>query len=394
MRERVLENVNNPGSYLVKTVDTRTGQLVKDATYVTRGDRYSDVMLDVVTPNFHKLTAAGFIFNNPMSRSVFARSGGVGMRRAIRTNDTEHSTATGNIVQLLSQLDGVGHLPNLVDTSGGNALLNAFANVDSTPYEFGEDLAELRESIEYIRKPFQAFAKALLPYRRKRDKLVKKGLSIAKAHSKAWLEYRFALVPMATSAYNAGDAMCNWKKRVMPVRMTSRGFHNSKYSRDGKVESGYRTYWRTIESKCSTRATVLYERPGGQMSVAHTLGVRAKDIPAVLWAVAPYSWLIDRFVDMSALVNAYVNLFDPKVRYLLACESQTIETTSQLQIALDTTPGWVIGHSNTPEKIVTREYNRVPKPTNDVSLPVPTMVALKSVSNLTDIAALALQRLR
>lgn len=393
MRERVLENVNNLGSYLVRTVDNSTGQPVgTNATFTTRGDQYSDVMLDVVTPNFHKLTAAGFIFNNPMSRSVLARSGGVGTRKAV--SNTQTSTASGNIVQMLSQLDGIGHLPNLIDTGEGNAMLRAFANVDSTPYEFGEDLAELRESIEYIRKPFQAFVNALLPYRRKRDKLIKKGLSKAKAHSKAWLEYRFALVPSAMSAYNAGHAMANWKKRVMPVRMTSRGFHNSKYSKDDTVVSGYRTYWRTIESKCSTRATVLYERPGGQMSVAHTLGLRAKDIPAVLWAVAPYSWLIDRFVDISALVNAYVNLFDPKIRYLLACSSQNIETTSQLQIALDTTPDWACSHSNTPEKVVTRQYSRVPKPTNDVPLPVPTMVALKSVSNLTDIAALALQRLR
>lgn len=392
MRYRVFEDVHVVGSYAGFTKNISDGKVDHTWSFPARGMDYTDTMLDVVVPGYRRLSAQGIIFNNPMEHLVHSRTGGSGTRTAV--SDTQFSQATGNIIPFLADLDGVSHLPSMVNTTGGDALLRAFANIDSTPYSFAEDLAELAESYEYLRKPFQAFAGALLSYRRRRDTLMRKGLNKAQAHSKAWLEYRFALTPMAMSAYNAGDALANWKKRVMPVRMTSRGFANESYVHNDKIIVNYREYYRDIQSKCTTRATVLYERPGGEMSVAHTLGLRAKDIPAAMWAVCPYSWLVDRFVDISALVSACVNLFDPNVQIKLACTSQKIETTSRLAILSDTTPGWATSHACDPEMLKELYYKRTPQPTNQVPLPRVTTASLSSVLKMTDIVALILQRIR
>lgn len=391
MRYRRFLNLEVPGSYKVKTIK-KDGTVLTDTSYATASQIDTDYMWDVVVPGYHKLSAMGKVFNNPMERRTYSSLGGLGSRTAV--TETAQSTAIGTIVQFLCQIDGVGHLPNLVDTGGGNALLSAWAAVDKTPYSFGEDLAELKETLEYLKKPLNSFYKLLKPYRRKRDTLMRKGLSKAKAHSQAWLEYRFALVPLASSAYQAGEAIANWRKHVVPKRRTARGYHRSTYQKDTLQTVGYREYVHNIVGLCSTRATVVYEQPGGELSVRARLGLRSKDIPATMWEVCPYSWLIDRFVDIDSLVKAYVNLFDPSIKYLLACTTQTIESTSRVNIQSDTTPGWAVSHSVSPWEVKDKRVTRVPQPTNSVPLPEITGASLSSLVNLTDIMALILQRLR
>lgn len=62
------------------------------------------------------------------------------------------------------------------------------------------------------------------------------------------------------------------------------------------------------------------------------LGLRLKDVPEGIWAVVPYSFMIDRAIDISSSIRALTNLLDPSVRILAGwvVEHNESKTSSQL----------------------------------------------------------------
>lgn len=394
MRERVFINTVIPGDISGRAKSPGESEYTFSGS--SSGGRVFDSMVDVVTPNFHKLVASGVIVNNPMRRVKHETSGGFGTRSAIGkgVNAGGYNYMTGDIFGYISSADSFQGLGLTLDESN-NALLDAFAGIDRTPYSFGEDLAEIKESLTFLRHPMLELRDLMRRYNELRRWHIFEGFNFLKAHAHAWAEVRFGAAPLLRSAYSLAEGIGKYKKIVKPVRQTSRG-HAFVQDNDGdsKVFNG-RRYMRYIEKSYDCRASVLYEQPSGTLSVNEYFGLRAKDIPETMWNVIPYSFMVDRFLNIDAVTRAYVNLFDPSIKILSAC---TVERRSQREmysVIDDPSDIYTISWGCPPRLIINEETVRTPQPTNQA--PMASFFLKKPLSslvNLTDISALILQQVR
>lgn len=394
MRERVFINTVIPGGISGRAKSP--GQSEYPFSDVSPGGRVFDSMVDVVTPNFHKLVAQGVIINNPMRRVYHETSGGFGTRSAIGkgANTGGYNYMTGDIFGYISQADGFQGLGLTLDESN-NALLDAFAGIDRTPYSFGEDLAELKETLTFLRHPMLELRDLMRRYNELRHRHIFKGFDFLKAHAHAWAEIRFGAAPLLRSAYSLAESIGNYRKVVKPVRQTSRGFAQSSDSDgDSKVFNG-RRYMRYIEKTYECRASVLYEQPSGTLSVNEYFGLRAKDIPETMWNVIPYSFMVDRFLNIDAVTRAYVNLFDPSVKVLSACTVEKRAQREMYSVIDDPSDIFTISWGCPPRLIINTETVRTPQSISQA--PMASFFLKKPLSslvNLADISALILQQVR
>lgn len=394
MRERTFINQPIPGGISGRAKSP--GQAEYTFSGSSSGGGVYDAMWDVVTPNFHKLVAQGVIINNPMRRVTSEISGGFGTRSAIGkgVNTGGYNYMSGDIFGYISEADSFQGLTVTLDESN-NALLDAFAGIDSTPYSFGEDLAELKETLQLLRNPLQSMKDLVTEYRITRANEVLEGKPFLKAHANAWAAVRFGLSPLLQSAYSLAEGIANYKTVRRPLRMTSRGYGRSKKTDGDSKIFGGRRYMRYVEKEYTIRASVLYEPPAGELSVNAYFGLRAKDIPETMWNIIPYSFLVDRFVDISALTRAYVNLFDPGIRILSACTVERRSNRQMYSVVEDPSDLYNISWGCAPRLIVDTETIRTPQPTNQAPAPVLQITKpLSSLVNLVDISALLLQRVR
>jgi hypothetical protein len=143
---------------------------------------------------------------------------------------------------------------------------------------------------------------------------------------------------------------------------------------------------------------VQYEvtNPLTQISTARLLGLRAKDIPRAMWAIVPYSFMVDRVIDISSGINGFVNLVDPRIRILAASVTRKKETVHTYTFNHKYDDGWSQLASGGPRVIGRFTYKR--------SLWVPTVLdaipmaetkrLVDSTSKILDLATLISQRWR
>jgi hypothetical protein len=196
------------------------------------------------------------------------------------------------------------------------AKLRALANIDTTPYEFMEDMFEIRETIKFLRNPLHGLLKLSKAFKKDVSKLsLGDATKQAKAFANLWLEYRFAVSPLVRSAYGIADAMSHPIPQ-RPKRRSARGF--AKSSNRGAWSPFY--YPFTFDCKNSIesewKASILYEVANPLLNRGESMGLRFKDIPETLWAIVPYSFMVDRVANISDMIRGLTNLLDPSVKIL------------------------------------------------------------------------------
>jgi hypothetical protein len=211
------------------------------------------------------------------------------------------------------------------------AKLLALRNVDKTPYAFGEDIGELKETLELIRHPFSTIASSAKRFRSLVKARKKKfRWSHAKAVASVWLEYRFAWSPLVRSAYSAVDAYMSTKK-TPPVRRSSDQTLDFQGQESDTVQNGS-VFDRTVTQSYSGHASILYEVHNPLYDWKWRLGLRAKDIPLTAWQLARLSFMVDRVYDISSFIGGVTNLIDPNVKILAGSYTtrNEVETTLKL----------------------------------------------------------------
>lgn len=298
---------------------------------------------DIVTPNFAQRIKQGDIINNPVTVESYTLDTGGGSYYAVRKNDSRvTNTRTGAVCyyefSTIAGLDLEDYYVFSDSTSQvDHAMQQAVANIDRTPYAFGEDLAEIAETIRFLKDPIRSLynlTRRLSKNANAQKRKWKKRADIAEALNDLYLTDRFVLTPLVKSIYEAIDAARTLRDEPAPTRRTSRGFaSDSKELSDEfsvPIVAGVTDFYeRFTQMKCSIRAYILYDLVSPR-DLAFHLGLRAKDIPITLWQIVPLSFMVDRVYDISGAIRGITNISDPRLNILAT--GYTKKTDSQLTI--------------------------------------------------------------
>lgn len=206
-----------------------------------------------------------------------------------------------------------------------NAKQKALANIDSTPYAFAEDLAEIRETLKYARSNGIRIKRLYKRFKRRDKKIRFSGHPaevISQELAKLWLEFRFAISPLIRSIMDLFEASNDsFSGRQPELRYTSRGFERDHWN---LFESTANTALDSVNTKGSRKgesevtAGILYQITNPLSGWRFNYGLRNKDIPVTMWAVVRMSFIIDRVWNISNAIKGLTNLLDPDIHILTA----------------------------------------------------------------------------
>lgn len=374
-------------------------------------------MTDVVTPGFHQLVKEGAVINNPCDYTETSYSWEPGETAVFGWyyhNKPEEYTrlVTGNVTArhlvvkpciYFDQYTG----PPITFDCDAQAKSFCLANVDSTPYEFFEDLAELSETIKFLKNPLKGIADLVKVYKGKKEKILRSPWKHKAAEAKAlgdlWSQYSFALAPLVRSVMTACEAWDNRDTLRRPSRRSAHGYSNSELNTWG--DWWYRSdigkqirYHKKETATLDVHATIYYEVDNPLMDWKFALGLRAKDIPTVLWELMPLSFMLDRIVNVRNAIAGLMNLYDPSVTFLAASTTRrhtTKHNISMVEIYYST--GSYIYDLSNPDSVnySTFQYKRdlwMPS-LRDLVPPVTWKNLVSSVSKVADLTALIVSRI-
>jgi len=379
--------------------DNRAPELWKS----TVTSNYKD-MTDTVTPNYRQRVKSGEIINNSCHLSEYDHQPSQGSMTVYQKNSDFNYTHAGSWVEHEMKSYSVGFLEHAGSASAERAKLLALANMDSTPYQFGEDIGELRETIEFLKRPMNSLYRLSLNFKKDVDKYRRRRKSPSRLSSrkdirktrswhrsgdiaKVYLEYQFALSPLVRTVHSAIEAY-SYKVPSFPPRLTSRGFDKASDHVSDTVISGTRIFDRvtTVETKQS--ASILYEVSNPVRDMQWRLGLRAKDVPTTMWQLVPLSFMVDRLVDISSFSKAIINLSDPRIKILAASTALRRKTELSVVFSKGYNSSWTFSVNLTPAKVSRGSYVRtVWHPS--VADTIPGFTPANLVSSATKIADLA-----
>lgn len=297
------------------------------------------IMLDEVTPNFKRRSAAGEIIVSPMSRLTVTRrvlddnflkhnqSGYFQCDRTICYGSTSPWTESA-VIQAQSRAEVL-------------AITDAYANAGRADVEGLTELAELRETLAFLWSPVRLAlshtrrAKKIkrqydritllnlrrkvtwdqLPERLKRKRKPPKPLPLPKHKwgitvydiPSLWLAYRYALMPIV---YTCDDISASLSRKVKAKRGTARAVETLEV--DLYTDSGWRVSdnasgksreraVRTGKCTVKSRAGVLYEP---NWSLDRVWGVQLHRVPATAYELIPLSFVADWFWNAASFYDA------------------------------------------------------------------------------------------
>lgn len=378
-------------------------------------DQETKEMSDVVVSDYHQKVASGVVVNNDCLLNVVKTTtsgSGFGSYKA----GSYDYTISGPLTWFRAgQVYPPGSNINL-DADAGTAKFYALAAIDNTPYAFGEDTLEIRETLKFLRDPLKSLRELSrvikgerIKVYRKYSKGTKRGppnsfdrrLDFHRALADVWLQYRFAASPLVRSIHDGYEALKLPREEPPKVlRQSARGFSEDSgtaYEEYSTYESGT-TYqwWKSRVRHVKYHATILYEITNPARGWRHTLGLRNKDLPETFWQVLPYTFMVDRIANVSAAIRGLTNLADPRINILAA--SCTRRDSDELSFALadESRGGWTISASGETRtrKYFTYERETYSPSISDVVPPVNIRGLAKDTTELLDTTNLILKNLR
>jgi hypothetical protein len=280
-------------------------------------------MDDVEVQSFHKRSNAGEVFVNPLTyvkETMHCR--GTGRMKWTRTNGWVYENhgpgeTTFQLSKIPNYMVGVPADPSSTYSLPDSSMHKALGNVDRSPYAFAEDIAELHETLRFLKNPLGSIRKLSDEFSGEVYNLMtrRKYLDRAKAIADVWLTYQFAFSPLLRSSQDAVKAYN--EKTYRSKRRTARGSETF----SGTDSTGLTTIngWKSTASvkiEEEVRAGILYEVANPLNDWRYKYGLRFKDIPETIWAVLPYSFMVDRITNISQSVRGLVSFLDPNVKIL------------------------------------------------------------------------------
>lgn len=362
---------------------------------------------DVVTPNFNAKLRAGVVINNPCTRTktVVHYTGGGSYYGEYKTNPS-----LTNIVSGSGSITGfwltywpcplkTASLPAIGDEVR-QAQVKALGAIDDAPYAVAEDIATIKQTLRFIRKPGKSLADLS-----KRFAKMKQGLKTQYKHgarrrsfeselSSAWLEYRFAFMPLTRSIVTVIDSLERPKRRYDRIQ-TAHGTVSSSKEEHDTYGTTY-VYARSVKTERTVRAVVQYRTAPPLEEWRFKYGLRTKDIPELMWDLFPYSFMIDRVVAIGSSIRGLTTFLDPSIKILGATVSTTTLSTATRSVLSQTHAKWNVTIVPDVRSDTTESYVRsLWTPTAlDLVPPVLPGGLVSSITNTADLFALILKNVR
>jgi hypothetical protein len=293
-----------------------------------------DTLADVVTENYRERIANGEVLFNPCDRDVYSFSETPGVYNYGVSVDTGIGRGTGSVMsrirsvaQQVSPVVDVKH----VDSNSliNQARLKALSRVDKPDFQFGEDLAEMRKTVNSLKSAGSDLSDIFTAFRRNVHRAGIKELrgktaldSLIKSHDavgRAWLKARYEMRPIVISIGN-GMSIYNGALDAMGKGVYGRatGSANDSVSQSyTDTLSNYHTFYVKVNRAETVKATAyVYYRSSIKNTVMRELGLSAKDLLPTAYALIPYSFIVDRFLNFTQLIKAAQNAFDPRIEFL------------------------------------------------------------------------------
>lgn len=328
----------------------------------------SDSISDYVTPLYHRKIADGVIINNPCTYSrVFTRSRGSGMVTASYKSNPSNSYSQSGAVTYARMYQNLSYL-GLSDTTTESARekavsdvkQSAIANIAKSQWSFGEDVAEARETMRYLRRPAASLAEVSKAFERKARNLYYRYGNRTKALSGAWASYRFAMLPLQRSLEDIVKSSFdrNIKEFEAGQRLSARSKLTLNGSSSRTTPVGTRVYSETRSDEIIYHAYILYETSSPLKGWQYRYGLRFRDIPSTAWQVVPYSFMVDRVANVTKCVQGATNLADPSIRILAAGVVSKRDTLKTCRFITDTNPLWTFSANGETIEYGDFTYNR------------------------------------
>lgn len=355
--------VLNPGS---RTILSGPGcTFTTSATNGYRSGVYR-CMSDYVVPGYKARSARGEIFNNPMSRLKQTFTGSPsGYSHAHKTEVCE--TANGSVRDSFTNLLGwkLGPLTLYTELSGPTPVISdaslisaaaamALANIKSPSVQGLVFLGELRQTIQALTRPLNGINQAL-------SRRTSRKKRYAGAIGNQYLWFSFGILPLMHDIEGIWNALL----KVAHERETARGFATDTttivtpnillHSGSALVDSRYQqTYKETV----TVRAGSLYQFSG--RTLADSLGFSLRDIPAAMWEMLPWSFVVDWFSNLGDLVAGMTAHIGNDILAEWYTVTRVQEVT-RLVTSTTTSSAWrVVKPCSDTDKAVYESYFRVP----------------------------------
>lgn len=360
-------------------------------------------MTDIVTPDFKEKIASGQIVNNPMNSQIITYTAEASAYLAI-SKANKNNGFRGSGVNYTYACLGWGALGSAayVDITPltNRAMLSAMSNIDKPDYEMLEDLLEIRQTVEFLRRPFQSLNSYTRKFLKKQNAFNrgKKGIEELKVLTDSWLQYRFAVIPLIHTIDNIYSSIVSPSvdKPKKNVRKRATGLATNEASTFQELTSSYWNVERNSSTTVTARACIIYEVINPINDWRKTYGLRGKDLPLGGWAIVPYSFMVDRVIDISSALRAMSNLADPNIVMLAGSTSYKKDVTRFARIIKQNTTAYDVSIScpGIYENILT--YDRVPwiPSINNVIPGFKPAGVVDDITKITDLIALTSQNMR
>lgn len=268
------------------------------------------------------------------------------------------------------------------------ALIDAYAKMNSASLMSGEILNDLDQTVEMLRRPMKGSIDLLNRMTKCRKlKLGKTTASATKATTNAWLEYRYGWKPLLMDADNivrsATRIVASPKKRLVARASQVQSRNSSNSFSDNMGGTTWLKASGTVSQteSVSVHAGILYDvvnRTTSEELLAF-FGLRPRDVPATLWEVVPYSFVVDWFVNVGPWLEAIVPV--PGTHVLgtwVTVKSKKTITSSVHSFKLLADGSWRSANGSGGSSTATDSVKRL----CDLPMPAMPVMTVKSLSSL------------
>lgn len=186
------------------------------------------------------------------------------------------------------------------------ALIRAYANMNSPDVLSSVFYAERGKTLESVRHPLKAANDLLESIFSRRGSFVSRGMNVAKATANAWLELRFGWRPLMYDILGFVKASHDSQppsgtvlvaRGGQPPRVFKSHGLTSLVSPAGLTDAETEYDW-SISTKVSAGVVYTLADLSQAAYKARCLGLNLSSVPAHVWEVIPFSFVVDWFVKV------------------------------------------------------------------------------------------------
>lgn len=213
------------------------------------------------------------------------------------------------------------------------------AKAARTSFEAGQDLGEIKQTIESFIHPMNSLKQLTIGYldklKKAKSRYSRSQPSLRKALSDSYLEYRFGWRPLAFDIADAYNGL-RGRTRMSETVPLSAGAQGAEPYFNGSVGLTNMSRLSCIahihnQYQYRLKGAIRLTLENGRIPVMQALQLKTlNDFAVTAWDLLPYSWVVDYFANVGDVINA---ITFPSSLFTYVCETTRSTTTSSYSLS-------------------------------------------------------------